>query len=242
MQVLLSLLSDALETRGSSPTPGSLFCTSWLSVQEGPCPGGSSSETVRLQAQGTCPPDVKGFLTLFLGATSFASTLRGSPLHPPCHQHLGWSPPCLTSLGCPTLEDEGGRAPSAPGEVVLSAFFPSTQPRIPTLPSFSQDLTPCRHSGSVPEEPRAQKAAAWVNLEDSKLTQSHCGWKHCYRLWCITSQSRETPRMTSRFPWKVRTRRNPRGRRWGPPGEGSPAWHPGLGEREQGAGQKEAGV
>ena len=163
------------------------------------------------------------------------------PPPPPCHQHLGWSPPCLTSVGCPTLQDEGGRVPSAPGEVVPSASFPPAQPRTPTLPSFSQDLIPCRHSGSVPEEPRAQKAAAWVDSEDSKLTQSHCGWKHCYRLWCITSQSRETPRMTSRFPWKVRTRRNPRGRQWGPPGEGSPAWHPGLGEREQGAGQKEAG-
>lgn len=136
--------------------------------------------------------------------------------------------------GCPTLEDEGGRVPSIPGEVVPSASFPPTQPRTPTLSSFSQDYIPRRHSGSVPEEPRAQKAAGWVDLEAAKLTQSHCGWKHCYRLWCKTFQSRETPRMTSRFPWKVRTRRNPRGRRWGPIGEGSLAWHSGLQEQEQG--------
>lgn len=47
--------------------------------------------------------------------------------------------------------------------------------------------------------------------------------------------------MTSRFPWKLRTWRNPHGRGWGPTGEGSLAWHPGLQEPEQGAGQKEAG-
>lgn len=51
VQALLSLCSDAVETWGSSLTPGSLFCTSKLSVHEGPCLGGSSSETVRLQAQ-----------------------------------------------------------------------------------------------------------------------------------------------------------------------------------------------